>query len=129
MTRAFSLVSALLPLAACATLPVRADAPLNRQVQPALKDVRLEGPLAAKTDRLLARRVTDDFMRQTIFDEALRAFVARDDDQRPWDGMWRGEFWGKTMLSAARVAEYLDDPKLKAALVKAAEGVKNGRRT
>ena len=76
MTRAFSLVSVLLPLAACATLPVRADAPLNRQVQPALKDVRLEGKLAAKTDRLLARRVTDDFMRQTIFDEARRAFVA-----------------------------------------------------
>ena len=117
MTRAFSLVSALLQLVACATLPVRAGTPLNRQAQPTLKDVRLEGPLAAKTDRLLARRVTDDFMRQTIFDEALRAFVARDDDQRPWDGMWRGEFWGKTMLSAARVAEYLDDPKLKAALV------------
>lgn len=117
MTRVCTVVSALLSLMPCARSPARADAPLNRQSQPALKDVRLEGPLAAKTDRLLRQRVTDDFMRQTIFDEALRAFVVRDDDQRPWDGMWRGEFWGKTMLSAARVAAYVDDPNLKAALV------------
>lgn len=89
---------------------------LSAQVQPALKDVRLEGPLAAKMDRMIRARVTDDFMRRTIFDEARRAFVFRDDDEQDWNGQWRGEFWGKTMLSAARVADYLDDARLKAEL-------------
>ena len=79
-------------------------------------DVRLEGPLAEKMNRFLRNRVTDGFLRETIFDEARRAFVLRDDDERPWDGQWRCEFWGKSMLSAARVALYRDDADLKRAL-------------
>ena len=30
----------------------------------------------------------------------------------PW-GMWKGEFWGKLMISACRVAEYAHDESLK----------------
>ena len=76
---------------------------------PALKDVRLEGWLGAKMDRFISRRLVDPFMREQIFDEARQAFEFRDDDEAKVGGVWRGEFWGKEMLSSARVAEYLQD--------------------
>ena len=76
---------------------------------PALKDVRLEGWLGAKMDRFIARRLVDPFMREQVFDEACQAFEFRDDDVAKVGGLWRGEFWGKEMLSSARVADYLQD--------------------
>ena len=76
---------------------------------PALKDVRLEGWLGAKMDRFIARRLVDPFMRNQVFDEARQAFEFRDDDEAKVGGLWRGEFWGKEMLSSARVADYLQD--------------------
>ncbi len=76
---------------------------------PALKDVRLEGWLGAKMDRFIARRIVDPFMRNQVFDEARQAFEFRDDDEAKVGGLWRGEFWGKEMLSSARVADYLQD--------------------
>ena len=76
---------------------------------PALKDVRLEGWLGAKMDRFISRRLVDPFMRGQIFDEARQTFEFRDDDEAKVGGLWRGEFWGKEMLSSARVAEYLQD--------------------
>ena len=79
---------------------------------PALKDVRLEGWLGAKMDRFIARRLVDPFMRNQVFDEARQAFEFRDDDEAKVGGLWRGEFWGKEMLSSARVA---DSPEVQAA--------------
>ena len=76
---------------------------------PALKDVRLEGWLGAKMDRFISRRLVEPFMREQIFDEARQAFEFRDDDDAKVGGLWRGEFWGKEMLSSARVADYLQD--------------------
>ncbi len=76
---------------------------------PTLKDVRLEGWLGAKMDRFIARRLVDPFMRKQVFDEARQAFEFRDDDEAKVGGLWRGEFWGKEMLSSARVADYLQD--------------------
>ncbi|MBR4653653.1 MAG: glycoside hydrolase family 127 protein [Kiritimatiellae bacterium] len=81
---------------------------------PALKDVRLEGWLGEKMDRFIARRLVDPFMRMQVFNEARLAFEQRDDDEKLVDGehlggLWRGEFWGKEMLSSARVADYLQD--------------------
>ena len=95
---------------ALAGLTVEADV----MTTPALKDVRLEGPLAEKANTFFHRRIVDPVGRENIFEEARRAFVLRDDDERPWDGQWRGEFWGKSMISAARVADYRNDPALKA---------------
>ena len=76
---------------------------------PALRDVRLEGWLGAKTDRFIARRIVDPFMRNQVFDEARQTFEFRDDDEAKVGGLWRGEFWGKEMLSSARVADYLQN--------------------
>ena len=76
---------------------------------PALKDVRLEGWLGGKMDRFISRRLVDPFMRNQVFDEARQTLEFRDDDETREGGLWRGEFWGKEMLSSARVADYLQD--------------------
>ena len=76
---------------------------------PALKDVRLEGWLGEKMDRFISRRLVDPFMREQVFDEARQAFEFRDDDEAKVGGLWRGEFWGKEMLSSVRVADYLQN--------------------
>jgi len=80
---------------------------------PAAGGVRLRGPLAEKVERFLDRRVNDERGFDLVFDEALRAFVQRDDDDERLFGLWRGEFWGKSMLSAARLALYGQDAGLK----------------
>ena len=75
--------------------------------------VRLHGALAEKVERFLDRRVYDARGFGLVFDEALQAFVQRDDDEDRLFGFWRGEFWGKSMLSAARLALYRQDDALK----------------
>ena len=81
-----------------------------------LRDVRLQGAPGRKLDAFVRARITGDFAQREIFGEARSAFVQRNDDEKPVGGkqgvggLWRGEFWGKLMLSAARVADYLDDP-------------------
>ncbi|MBR6057806.1 MAG: glycoside hydrolase family 127 protein, partial [Victivallales bacterium] len=78
-----------------------------------LKDVRLEGVPGEKMDRFLQFRVLSDFAKKDIFGEARSPIERRDDDEgMPAGGMWRGEFWGKLMLSAARVADYTQDAEL-----------------
>jgi len=84
---------------------------------PALKDVRLEGWLGTKMDRFISRRLVDPFMREQVFDEARQAFEYRDDDVDKVGGLWRGEFWGKEMLSSARVADYLQDKEFTSFIV------------
>jgi len=83
-----------------------------------LGNVRLEGYPAKKMQALFYERCTSEFAKTEVFGEARRAFRDRDDDiLLPVDGkptgcggLWRGEFWGKLMLSSARVADYLRDP-------------------
>ena len=77
---------------------------------PALRDVRLKGFPSEKMNDLFHARLTSDFAQRNVFGEARRAFVERDDDERGHGGLWCGEFWGKLMLGAARVSDYLQDP-------------------
>jgi len=79
---------------------------------PALRDVRLLGHPSEKMNDLFRQRAASAFAQRNVFAEARRAFAERDDDERGHGGLWRGEFWGKQMLSAARVADYLQDPRL-----------------
>ena len=81
-----------------------------------LKDVKLGGAPGAKMDRFFTERIVSPEGREKVFGEARETFKTRDDDSSGIAGRWRGEFWGKEMLSSVRVAEYLDDPDLKTAL-------------
>ena len=98
-----------LAIAVAVNSPLNSCAAPDAMRSPALKDVRLEGWLGAKMDRFILRRLVDPFMRGQIFDEARQAFEFRNDDEAKVGGLWRGEFWGKEMLSSARVADYLQD--------------------
>ena len=85
----------------------------------ALRDVRLGGVPAGKMHNFFRARMLDKTAQRDVFGEARSAFRDRDDDEkavlpdRKMGGIWRGEFWGKLMLGAARVADYLDDPAVK----------------
>ncbi len=79
---------------------------------PKLRDVRLGGAPAAKMDALFKARILSLHAQRDIFGEARRAFERRDDDELGHGGLWRGEFWGKLMIGAARVADYLQEPAL-----------------
>lgn len=97
---------------------------------PAPGDVHLDGFAGEKIDRFLNHRVRGEFARNVIFPEACHAFEKPDDDTsflpakgdcdekyrvRPW-GRWKGEFWGKLMISACGAAEYAHDDRLRAFL-------------
>ena len=115
-------------VAACGMLAAFGAA--DRLIEPAQGDVRLGGFAGAKIGRFIDHRVRSDFAKNEIFPEARKAFENPDDDRffipgkgdiedelrtRHW-GMWKGEFWGKLMISACRVAEYEHDAGLKAFL-------------
>ena len=78
------------------------------------------GAEGRKIGRFLQARVFGPDARGRIYEEAANAFRTHWDDCHPdegWmkkdKGMWQGEYWGKTMLSAAVVAEWTADADLK----------------
>lgn len=79
-----------------------------------LADVRLGGFAAAKLENVIRERMKSDFARREIVGEARRAYEERSDDSPGGYGYWRGEFWGKLMLGAARAAVYDRDAEFKA---------------
>ena len=111
MKKKLNVMSVILLSALAATL-LRAEPVADAMKTPALRDVRLQGYPSEKMNDLFRCRVSSKFAQMNVFGEARRAFEERDDDERGHGGMWRGEFWGKLMLSAARVADYLQDPEV-----------------
>ena len=101
--------------AACGALPE--NAVKDALVAPELKNTRVQGQIGAKFDTFMQERCLSDFARGVVVREAREAFAHPDDDvfQAPV-GMWKGEFWGKLMISSARVAQYQDDPAFTAFL-------------
>ncbi len=81
-----------------------------------LESIRLGGAVGAVTDDFLYKRVLSDFAKNEIFEEALRAFAERRDDENAV-GFWRGEFWGKLAISAVRTYRYTGDESLKGFLI------------
>ena len=79
-----------------------------------LRNCHVDGAIGAKFDRFMYERCLSDYAKTVIFREARDAFAHPDDDifTAPI-GTWKGEFWGKLMLSSARVAEYRDDAAFK----------------
>ena len=84
--------------------------------------VTLEGAVGRKMDALCLKRAYGSEAKGRIYDEAVNAFRTHYDDTRKagvgeaWTqgkGLWQGEYWGKTMLSAALVSEYAGDAVFK----------------
>ena len=76
-----------------------------------LSDISFDGKIKNAVDTFFHERVTSDFAKNTIYPECEIQFKNRDDDQFPV-GTWRGEFWGKWIISACRVAKNTSDKEL-----------------
>jgi hypothetical protein len=76
-----------------------------------LSNVKLGGDIGEQIHAFLCERVTNDFAKSEIYGETEEQLRKRDDDD--WKvGTWRGEFWGKWVISAARVARYQNNAEL-----------------
>ncbi|MBQ9548002.1 MAG: alginate lyase family protein [Bacteroidales bacterium] len=100
-----------LPLSSLELWTPVSNAVQDRMQEPKLADVRLEGAVGKKMDTFFQQRIFSDFARNTVMQEAEEAFKNRVDDVvRAPIGYWQGEFWGKLMIGASRVAQYKNDP-------------------
>ena len=79
---------------------------------PYLSDISLDGEIGARLDRFCYERISGKFAIDEILREAEECFRDKFDDEF-CAGKWRGEFWGKQILSAVRVCRLKNDPALK----------------
>ena len=91
----------------------------NRLQPPRLADVRLEGYAGELAERFFEGRIFSEEAQATAFAEAEEAFRHPSDDETAV-GYWKGEFWGKWIISAARVCRYSGNERLRAFLRRAA---------
>ncbi len=91
------------------------DYKVRNKVNPAkLSDVEILGSVAEQMNVFFEKRIFSDFARGAVYKETEDAFRTKLDgisDDMP--GLWRGEFWGKWVISACRVAEYSKNSELK----------------
>ncbi len=85
-----------------------------------MEDVCINGKIGALMDTFFRERVLSDFAKNVIYKETEDAFRNQIDDEAGIYGIWQGEYWGKWVISAARVARYYGNEELKAFLKKAA---------
>ena len=83
-----------------------------------LENLKVNGKIGKLMDTFFEERVLSDFARNVIYKETEDAFRNQLDDQNI-AGIWQGEFWGKWIISGARVSRYYGDEELKAFLLKA----------
>ena len=96
------------------------DAVFNKINAPLLQDTRLGGYAGFLSARFFEERIFSEEAYNGVFREAEDAFREKLDDQTII-GYWRGEFWGKLVISAARVCRYTGNHELYAFLKKSAE--------
>lgn len=70
---------------------------------PPLEGLHIGGSIGELMNRFFEERIFSDYAREVIYPETEEQFRLRDDD-KTIVGMWRGEFWGKWMISACRAA-------------------------
>ncbi len=87
---------------------------------------RYAGYLAQRLDAVAHERIRSDHAKRDIYPVTEQAFRDRIDDRdpdRPNRGLWRGEFWGKWIISAVDAARYYDDASLRDFIHEAAKGL------
>jgi DUF1680 family protein len=87
----------------------------NKMNAPCPSLVTLDGEIGRRFDLFAYERSSSPFALREILREAEVCFAEQLDDEYG-SGMWRSEFWGKLVISAARVARMKNDEELKAAL-------------
>lgn len=84
----------------------------NKHMTAQLGSIRIDGEIGTRFDRFVHERISGEFAVKEILHEALECFADQYDDEFA-SCMWRGEFWGKQILSACRVCQMKEDPELK----------------
>ncbi len=85
---------------------------------------KFNGLIGQYLDNVAGKRLLDAQRWQTIYPETENAFKLReDDDLYPERGQWRGEFWGKYILSAIEAYRYYQDDDLKSRIESAVDGL------
>jgi DUF1680 family protein len=83
-----------------------------------------KGQIGAYLDHIAEQRILDERNWLTIYPETENAFRLREDDEAyPEWGKWRGEFWGKYILSAIGACRYYQDEDLKSRVSLAVKGL------
>jgi len=84
-----------------------------------LENINIGGYAKELMDIFFEKRIFSDHGKNVVFKEAEDAFRNCMDDEGIV-GIWQGEFWGKWIISAARVCRYKNDSDLKGFLHNAA---------
>ncbi|MCQ2433145.1 MAG: glycoside hydrolase family 127 protein, partial [Clostridia bacterium] len=84
----------------------------NRLNPPSLSELHIHGSIGDQMETFFHERIFSDYARNTIYAETEEQFRIVDDD-KSCIGMWRGEFWGKWVISACRAARYEHDDDMK----------------
>jgi len=87
-----------------------------------MENIHFGGKIGQQASRFFYERIRSDHARNVVYQETEDQLRLRNDDETPV-GYWRGEFWGKWMISACRVARYEKDDSLKVFLREAAHRV------
>jgi len=79
---------------------------------PQLDRVKIGGHTKQIMDQFFHNRIFSEFAQNVAYKEAEDAFRYCIDDEYPSGGIWQGEYWGKTMLSACEAYRYTHDAQL-----------------
>ena len=91
---------------------------------PARSGWYFHGPIGQYLDKVAGQRILDENNWQVIYPETEEAFRLREDDEDYPDwGRWRGEFWGKYILSAIGAYRYYQDEDLRSRIEAAVNGL------
>ena len=74
--------------------------------------VKMNGYVGEHFDRFFYGRIFSDYAKYEVYPEAENAFKNQIDGDT-CVGIWQGEYWGKWMISAARVARYTHSEQLR----------------
>ena len=77
-----------------------------------MEDIHFGSHIDSQASRFFYERIQSDYAHKVVYQETEDQLRLRNDDETPV-GYWRGEFWGKWMISACRVARYEKDDSLK----------------
>jgi DUF1680 family protein len=85
---------------------------------------RFYGHLGEYIDTIATHRILNKADWDIIYPETEDAFGLKEDDKNyPESGQWRGEFWGKYMLSVVAAARYYHSEELKERIAMAIKGL------
>ena len=85
---------------------------------------QFDGHLGEYIDKISDQRILDKKNWDVIYPETEEAFLLREDDKNyPTRGEWRGEFWGKYLLSVIAAAKYYQSDELKERIAEAVKGL------